>query len=238
MQTIKIQTSQNIELEYELAGTGIRLLAYLIDFAIYVGYGLLLLLLANAGVPIAYDRWTTLLWLLPIFFYQPTCELLLNGQSLGKRVMEVKVISLDGAQASTGQYMIRWLFRLVDDMMSFGLYAIISITVTEKAQRLGDVLAGTTVIRTRQKTRMEDTIFLETYVAYEPKYPAVVQLTDADIALVKEVLNRHYKAPNYGLVVKTAEKICSVLNIPIQNYDAAYFLNDIIRDYNHLTSLG
>src|ERR1700688_3805678 len=117
MNTIKITTSQNIELEYDLASLGERIAGRIFDTLIIGAYVLLLFYFFS---PFRYDSFrslqvlTIVLSLLPIIFYDLLSELLMNGQSVGKRIMKIKVISLDGGRASFGQYVIRWLFRLVD----------------------------------------------------------------------------------------------------------------------------
>jgi uncharacterized RDD family membrane protein YckC len=235
MQTIKVQTSQNIELEYELAGVGDRLVAYLIDFLIYVGYFILILLIAESFR--GFGMWIQFILFLPILFYQLLCEVFLNGQSLGKKAKNIRVISLDGNQPNIGQYLIRWLFRILDDMIGSGIIAIVTISLSEKAQRVGDMLAGTTVVRTTSKTRIEDTIFLDTIENYVPRYPQVTNLKDSDISLLKEVINRYIKDPNgtSPLLYKAYDKTRHILHITTE-HDPLQFLNDVVQDFNHLTS--
>jgi uncharacterized RDD family membrane protein YckC len=236
MQTITVQTSQNIDIEYDLAGVGDRIIAYLIDFLIYVAYYIMVFLIMQ-------NTWRTggyyyqLAAFLPILLYQLLCEVFMNGQSIGKKIKNIRVISLDGNQPHIGQYLIRWLFRIVDSMMTTGLVAILTIALSAKGQRLGDMLAGTTVVRTNRKTMIGDTLFLETGEDYVVKYPESINLTDKDISLLKEVMNRQVK-PDYesvNLTLKAANKVKNMLNIRSDD-DPQIFLEDIIRDYNYLTS--
>ena len=238
MQTIRIQTSQNIEVEYQLAGIGDRLVAYLVDCAIYVAYlfliGFIIDLVSASGPGSGFFFFYFLLFL-PLFFYSLVCETFLNGQTVGKKVKGIQVISLDGGQASFGQYLIRWLFSIIDVGIGSGMVAVIMISLSEKNQRLGDKVAGTTVVRTQAKTRLHDTIFEDTQDVYQPLYPGVVILSERDISLIKEVLNRNRKMPNYQLVIKTADKIKSVLGLQ-SNHEPEDFLRTVIRDYNHITA--
>jgi uncharacterized RDD family membrane protein YckC len=235
MPTITVQTSQNIEIDYDLAGVGDRIVAYLIDVLIYIAYYTSLMLLQSTGDFSGYGF--QFVAIIPILVYQLLSEVFLNGQSIGKRVKKIRVISLDGNQPHIGQYLIRWLFRIVDIMLSSGLVAILSISLSEKAQRVGDMLAGTTVVRTRRQTKIDDTLFLETDENYIAKYPQAVNLSDQDISLLKEVLNRQVRS-NYesmNLTRKAADKVMKMLNIMTPD-DPNSFLQDIIRDYNFLTS--
>ena len=235
MQTITVQTSQNIEIEYELAGVGDRIVAYLVDVLIYGAYYFSIALLSTQLENMS--AWWGYAIFLPILLYQLLCEVLLNGQSMGKKVKNIRVISLDGNQPHIGQYLIRWLFRIIDTMMSSGLVAVLTVSLTDKSQRLGDILAGTTVVRTQRRTRIEDTVFVETQDNHQVKYPRAFELSDNDISLIKEVMNRFEKAPmeNNAVLIRTAEKVKSVLDIhdPIV---PEYFLKDILKDYNYLTS--
>ena len=236
MQTITVQTSQNIEIEYELAGVGDRMVAYLLDFLIYTAYFIVvILIMQNIGRGAGYLY--QVFALMPILFYQLICEVFMNGQSIGKKVKNIRVVSLDGNQPHIGQYIIRWLFRIIDTMMSTGLVAIMTIALSSKGQRIGDMLAGTTVVRTNRKTQIDDTLFMETEEDYQVKYPQSVNLSDQDITLLKEVLNRESKTYNEsgGLTMKAALKVKNMLNIH-SNDDPRIFLEDIIRDYNFLTS--
>jgi uncharacterized RDD family membrane protein YckC len=236
MQTITVQTSQNIDIEYELAGVGDRMVAYLLDFLIYSAYFIVvILIMQNVGRSAGF--FYQVIAIMPILFYQLICEVFMNGQSIGKKVKNIRVVSLDGNQPHIGQYIIRWLFRIVDTMMSTGLVAIMTIALTSKGQRIGDMLAGTTVVRTNRKTQIDDTLFMETEEDYQVKYPESVNLSDQDITLLKEVLNRESKSYNEssGLTMKAALKVKNMLNIH-SNDDPRIFLEDIIRDYNFLTS--
>jgi uncharacterized RDD family membrane protein YckC len=239
MPAIKIQTSQNIELEYELAGIGDRLVAYIIDFLIYVAYGTSVYLVADATGATVFGGWLPLILLLPIFFYQLLCEIFLNGQSLGKKARQIKVISLNGNQPNIGQYLIRWIFRIVDDMIGSGVIAIITISLSEKAQRVGDLLAGTTVVRTNPQTVFQETLYSETKEDYSPQFNKVYLLSDSDISLLKEVINRSIKDPhnNQAILQKAYDKTRDLLSVS-ENYEAISFLETVIKDYNHVTGKG
>lgn len=83
MQNITIQTTQNIDIEYELAGLGDRLVAYLIDVLIYSAYWIIMALFLQLAK--YEDGLLFILMFLPILLYQLLCEIFLNGQSIGKR---------------------------------------------------------------------------------------------------------------------------------------------------------
>lgn len=234
MAVISITTTQNIELEYELAGIGERIVATIIDIVIILGYFIII----NVFGSLTYEN--TLFWILfglPVTFYSLISELVLNGQTVGKKVMGIKVISLNGNHASFSQYIIRWMFRLADLWFSFFLVGTISIATTEKHQRLGDLVAGTTLIRIKPRNTIEQTLYVPTaQTNYNVTYPEVINLRDTDMQLIKEVIINVRKSGNNMLAWQTTEKLEKLLHIKNQYDDPLNFLYVILSDYNHLAA--
>jgi uncharacterized RDD family membrane protein YckC len=239
MSTIKITTTQNIDLEFDLASVGERIVAWLIDAAIFVAYFILLLTIigmSNMGVFIDKNPWLFFLFMIPFAFYNLACDIGLNGQTIGKRVMKLKVISLNGDQATVGQYLIRWLFRMLDIFLFSALPAFIAVAISEKKQRIGDIVAGTTVIKTVPRDTIHQTIYVPTPdLNYTVSFPAVSNLTDKDMQLVKEIIISVNRTGNSVLAYQAAEKIKNTLDIQT-NIDPLYFLQLLLADYNHITS--
>lgn len=239
MAVIYITTPQNIELEYELASLGDRIVAGIIDLLIMTAYSILVTMIAGFTDGISKDFIVLfyILMFLPITFYTLLSELMLNGQTVGKKVMAIKVISLNGNQPAFSQYLIRWLFRLVDLWMFSFVPAVIVIALTEKHQRIGDLVAGTTLVKTKPKASLEQTIYVpQVKEDYHVLYPEVINLNDRDMLLVKEVLMNVQKSGNSMLALQTMQKIEQVLHIRSQHAEARDFLAAILSDYNHLTS--
>src|SRR6476659_1870971 len=201
MAVISITTSQNIELEYDLASLGERIVATIIDLVILVGYAIVIGMFTNLSKGLDYKYgWVYMFLFLPVTFYSLLCETFLNGQSVGKKVMGVKVVSLNGNPASFGQYLIRWLFRLVDLWIGSFVLAVIVIAVTEKHQRIGDIVAGTAVVRTRPRMTLHQTLYAPVAdINYVTNYPEVTRLSDSDMQLVKDVLMNVQKSGNTPL---------------------------------------
>ena len=239
MNTIKITTTQNIDLEYDLASLGERIVAWLIDAGIFVAYFIVIMAIigfSQTGSFIERNPWISLFFIFPFVFYNLGCDIWLNGQTLGKKAMKIKVISLNGDQATMGQYIIRWLFRLVDIYLFNSLVAFVAVAVSEKKQRIGDMVAGTTVIRTSPPSTIHETIYVHTPdLNYTISFPEVTMLTDKDMQLVKEVIINVNKTGNSVLAYQAAEKIKSILQVQT-NLEPLYFLQVLIADYNHLTS--
>ncbi len=237
MSTIAVTTSQNIELDYDLSSVGERIVAGLIDYAILFAYFIIVSLSISFS---KMDSSTTAIIFfvafLPFCFYSLASELLLQGQSVGKRVMKIKVISLNGERASFSQYLIRWLFRLIDIWFFSGLIAIITIAVSQRKQRLGDLVAGTTLVKTKARTTFNQTLYTQVINEnYKVIYPEVIHLKDSDIQLIKEVLLSVKKTGNTILALEAMRKIENLLSIKSQ-HEPRFFLETILSDYNYVAS--
>jgi uncharacterized RDD family membrane protein YckC len=69
-----------------------------------------------------------------------------KGQTLGKRIMKIKVITLEGKKPGMGRAFVRTIFRFVDILPFFYILGLISILSTGKKQRIGDLVAKTAVV--------------------------------------------------------------------------------------------
>jgi uncharacterized RDD family membrane protein YckC len=240
MAVISITTTQNIELEYDLASLGERMVAAIVDIVILTGYIILIELFGTFSSSLFTSDlgWIAFfLILLPVTFYSLLSETYLNGQSVGKKVMGIKVISLSGSQPAFSQYLIRWLFRIVDLWSSGFVLGTVMVAATEKHQRLGDLVAGTTLVKTRPRTAVSQTLYMPVVETnYVANYPEVTQLSDSDMQLVKDVLINVQKSHNTMLAVQTMNKIEDVLKIRSRHEDPVSFLYALLSDYNHLTS--
>ncbi len=238
MQTVKIHTSQNITIDYPVAGLGERILARLIDLGLFIGLYFLIIFGASyirTGGP--GGRFTVILWVFSFLFcfYDLVCEVFFNGQSIGKRVMKIKVVSLDGARPGLGQYLTRWAFRLVDFTMTAHLAAVISVASTPNKQRVGDLIAGTTLIRTEPAAELDHLAFVPDHSDYKPVYQEVIHLTDKDVLLIHEVLTAYYSSGNNNLLYNMKTQVQEHLGIKTEGYVGELeFLETIVKDYNHL----
>ncbi|WMJ71903.1 RDD family protein [Cytophagaceae bacterium ABcell3] len=233
MQTINIDTTQNVSISYQLANVGERIIANLID---YIFLGIYMLLISYLFSLSGFSGDSIGLWMLftlPPFFYQLFFELVMHGQSPGMRIRKIKVIRLDGKQPSIGNYLLRWLLRPVDILLTTGLVSIISIAVSKNGQRLGDMAAGTTVVKLQEDNLLSNTIFEEVNEDYKVKYPQVEKLSTKDVEIIKESLSIYEKSNNIQPVIATAKKIRTYLNIE-GNKSSVPFLKRVVKDYNYI----
>jgi uncharacterized RDD family membrane protein YckC len=244
MASIEIQTTQNVTIEYELATLRDRFFAFFIDLLIFYGIYIFLWFFLMAVLGDAITGWgghfLGLMQLVGLLAYHLLSEVFANGQSWGKKAMNIKVVRLDGREPGLGDYLLRSVFLLVDFVFSLGVLGAILIGSTFKSQRMGDLAANTTVIRMKNQLhfRLHDILKINTLDNYEPQYPAVRQLSEADMLLIKNLL-AHYQtwrnAAHAEAVSDAALKICRELNIEQPPRNKIEFLKTLIRDYIVLT---
>lgn len=239
MSTIRVQTTQNVTLEYEVASVGERILATIIDNLILVawigGWFLLFSLVGLDGTAIVVAG--VVLVGLPYIFYHLACEVFFNGQSLGKKARHIKVIRLDGTQPSFGDYVLRWVLRIVDTGLFGGIIAVIVVLANGRGQRVGDLAAGTSVISTRPRQAGGALAPASTEEGYVVVFPQAAQLQDHDVAIVRQLLYKGLERDNYLLLNEVANKVKELTGIRTELSDEA-FLRTVIRDHAHLAAVG
>ncbi len=112
---------------------------------------------------------------------------------------------------------------------------IACVIISNKSQRIGDIVAGTIVIFTRSKTSWQDTVFTEIEAGYKPRYPEVMQMSDKDINSLKMIIDSVKKNRNHELAFRIAERIKWKLNMQ-GDQDAQDFLETLLKDYNYYSS--
>lgn len=269
MAVIKVPTNFNIDVEFEIPEFYRRLIALLIDVLIEYFY----LRIANEiyksidrgsgyGLDSEYNMWSIgLLLFLPVVLYHIVLEVTMNGQSVGKKIMSIRVVNEIGGRPSIGQFLIRWLLRISDLWIaiiiliiafdpSFGrdiettvvvLFAlgflitdIVLVVSSKKGQRIGDILAKTILIRINTKGSIEETVFQEVADNYVPSFPQIMQLSDKDINAIKSILEIARKKGDFNMAEAASYKIKSHLKIEssLSPFD---FLDILLKDYNYLS---
>ena len=232
---VHVRTTQNVFIHYPVAGVGDRILAYLIDYLILILY-----VLGMLAIYISLNMIVIWIWVvtvgIPFILYHLMFEIFMNGQSPGKRLMQIKVLRLDGTPATVGDYLLRWIFAFVDIQILSGVIAVLVITIGEKGQRLGDLVAGTTVVKLMEEAQVTAaTVFVAQEVAYVPTFPQVIQLNERDIELVQRALEVNLESGNSQPVMAITEKIKSLLGIQT-DLPPVKFLYTVIKDFQHITS--
>ncbi|MGV6832673.1 MAG: RDD family protein, partial [bacterium] len=167
MVELQINTTQNVNLNFTAASVGERILAYGVDLIIKVAYIIVIYqiifnIFKMDAVFAEMDNWSViailLLFYFPVIFYTLILEVWLEGQTIGKRILKIKVVKIDGYQASLADFVVRWFFRIVDINIMSGIVALITIITSPKNQRLGDITAGTAVITLKNNVNISHTI--------------------------------------------------------------------------------
>lgn len=237
MDSFKVKTFQNITLEYHFSDVTSRMLARLIDWAIELSWFLILLfvsILLEVSLNSRLSVVLSIVFALPVIFYSPLFEQLLDGQTPGKKIMKIKVMRLDGRSAGIGNYLLRWMFMLIDSILFVG---VVLIATSKNHQRLGDMLAGTTVISLKgQAETMEplQTVFSDDY---QPVFRNVSVLTSHDILVLRQVVfsARKNKELTHTLLMAASEKVRALLGLNGARYEGQEFLETVIMDHAFLT---
>jgi uncharacterized RDD family membrane protein YckC len=241
MNQIAINTTQNVKINFNLASIGERMLGAAIDeiikiayliFIFYIFYGLL------EFDKVFEDDWSNIgfisLLMLPFMLYSLVLESVFDGQTIGKRVMKTKVVKIDGYQASFGDYLIRWVMRLVEFYTTI-LIGIIVLILNKKTQRIGDMAAGTAVINLQNKYTIKSTILENINEEYQPIYPLVIKLSDNDARIIKSTFQAAKEKRDYATLIKLRNKIEEVTGIKNVSGNDMDFINTILKDYNFYT---
>jgi uncharacterized RDD family membrane protein YckC len=263
MSKLKVPTSFNIDLEFDTPEFHKRLFAWAIDFIIFFIYYLIVVkfLLSNNSSGRLHDEdinWLFIALMLPIALYPLVTEFIMNGQTFGKKILKLKVINESGGNATFSQFLIRWMLRVSDlilfvmlilliiygssflkSTLFFFLLAVTDvfcIALTKKSQRLGDMAASTLIIQIKNKSNLDDTVFMEIENNYVPQYPEVMKLSDRDMNVIRNIYNTAYKKSDYALAGRTADKIRGVLHIQYNDTEPIEFLEVLLKDYNYLST--
>jgi uncharacterized RDD family membrane protein YckC len=240
MANIKIPTSFNIDLEFETANLFQRFLGWLIDLFIRIIYIIALsYTINNMRMSRTYEYATYFfLGVLPVMFYFLVLEIIMNGQTPGKLVLNIKVRNMQGGKPSISQHLIRWLFRLLEAPYIFwnGIIPIIAVLRSPYDQRLGDIVAGTIVVSTKTKGSLSETIFRDmSAVDYTPHFPQILKLSDRDMNKIKSLMDQAVKSNNPELTARVAFRVKDVLEIQSDMLPAE-FLETVLNDYNYYTT--
>jgi len=191
--------------EYRLANVGSRLGAAIIDYTLqFVVIFLVALVISNFGRQM--DIWEfnvnysiigaiVILIIFVIFMgYFIVCELLMNGQTIGKRILGLRVIRDNGQPIEFSQALIRGIIRSSLDMMYVGFFAIL---FSKKHKRIGDMAAGTIVVI----EKYADNFAALTIPDYSlpDTLPPIEEMTATERDMVDTWLRRRDTLPDKGI---------------------------------------
>ena len=234
MENLHIETPYNVRISQNFASAGSRIIAQLVDFIFIGGYIFVITRFLNL---LEAENFSVFLVLLPVIFYSLLFEYFMEGQTPGKKAMGICVSKTDGTPAGIGNYLLRWVFRIIDIWIFSGIIAVLLILITDRKQRLGDLAAGTTVIRFGESDHRGLTVFRELGDDYIPKYPKAARLEENEVKTLAEVLEFWREHPDNevkGYLRKTVNALEKKLHIQKdKDIPDHVFIEKIIRDYNY-----
>ena len=237
MSHFQIETAQNVKIQQSVATVWDRILAYLIDFFVILAYVFIVLAIMTGLTDVTpFSGYASSLVLgLPPFLYHLLMETFMNGQSVGKASMKLRVVNLDGSKPQFSSYLIRWLLRLIEVSIASGAIAIVTILINGKGQRLGDIAAKTTVITEKRKTGFKKVPLFEIDDAYIPEYAQVAQLKDEDLRTIKGIYDKALADHDHAILVKLAEKVKQQLGVDT-NQSSQTFIKTVLKDYQYYST--
>jgi uncharacterized RDD family membrane protein YckC len=196
---LTIETPEQIPLEFPLAGIGSRFLAIALDTLIQVLGFLMIVFVAEILLPTA-ARFTprALTWAAAIFFlcvfilysgYYALFEVFWNGQTPGKRLVRLRVISDSGRPITVYEAVVRNLLRIIDQLPGLYVVGIISVFLTARNKRLGDIVAGTVVVHEKAMQDSQPDFFA---AAASTALSPGLQITAEELELIERFLQRRY----------------------------------------------
>lgn len=236
-----IITSQYVEVTQTPASVGDRLLAALIDYAVLIVYSLALNIMVlnmlesfSGTVAIIVN----VIIMLPVIFYYPVCEIFANGQSIGKMAMKMRVVAVDGSSPTVGSSLLRWILYPVDTILT-GYLGVMFIVFGKHRQRLGDLAAGTIVIKTTSNQYDFFSLYDYNYVqpGYVPTYPEAANLSSRQVDVITRTLYNSDLNRRDDLIYRLAVQVQQYLEVPLTgNVNADVFLRTVLSDFYYYSS--
>ena len=221
-----IITGQFVRISQTPASIGERLLALVIDYSLIVIYlysvtTLIVKLHLSSGVGTVFFL---CLVYLPVLFYSFLCEMFNHGQSFGKRLMNIRVVKSDGSTPSISAYLLRWLLFIIDGPGTGGL-GLLVVLLTKNSQRLGDLAAGTMVIKEKNYRKIH--VSLDEF-----DYPQSADLSLEQVNVITRTLESGEK-DRVRRVTLLAKKVQEILSVTPRENNQEKFLQTVLRDYQY-----
>lgn len=241
MKTIDINTTQNVIIRYPLAGIGDRWGATIIDLILVYFVSILLINIILS----AFTTWGATDWpgqvygifpLLSFFLYQIVLGAFFAGNTLGRKMMGIKVVNSNGGLVSGVDYTLRTIFYLVDAFFCLGIVGSLLMNITPKSQRLGDLAANTICIKIKSNkiVSLEAINKIGQSKEEEVMYPQVVSLSEKDMLLVKKTIEQYRKYKNQAhkeAVLELTDHLADLLDIQPVPKNKINFLEQLIKEY-------
>lgn len=251
IEKLTIETPEQIDLEFPVAGLGSREMALLIDTLIQLVVVILVVILTSLISPDLSRYWVTAgKWMTAavIFFmfclywgYFAIFEMFWNGQTPGKRQARIRVITASGRPINVFEAIARNFLRAVDSQLGY-IVGAIAIAVDKKNRRLGDMIAGTVVVHELQEQGDSYWYGQQSTAATAPSVEAITAMTPQEFQLIETFLNRRLDLPyeqRQKTAISIADHIGTRLNVPPADRPSPEnFLEDLSRRYRDAARFG
>jgi uncharacterized RDD family membrane protein YckC len=245
MDQIGVETTKHVRLSYEPATLMHRISAWFIDGLLYIAYIFTFFwLLGTFELQNALENFGWIIYMalmVPSMLYFPVVETIWNGRTVGKKVLGIRVVKIDGTRAGPGAYVIRWLFRYIEIMLTGGVVAILAILINGKGQRLGDMVAKTCVVLERMPAADHRSLYSRGSSNHKVVFEAAGMLSDDEVNVLRNLLN---SGSNYSpgarkkLMTKTRKLIEKKTGAVDENLSSEEYLKTVVRDYDKIYSGG
>ncbi len=254
MNTIEFESAHHVKIEYELASTLQRILAFTIDTSIFAFYYFMMTLILGASnifASFGSELFITLLLIkIPWLFYHPFCEYFANGKSIGKLAVGIRVVTVNGDRPGLREVFTRWIFRgdflwITADgtillWLVIGVCGVMFSGTSMRRQRLGDSMAGTVIIRNKSNVQytLREVLNIKSTTNHQATYPNVTRFTDEDMLLIKNTIQRVQLYPNEEtkrFAIELADETARLLGLTETPQKRLEFLQNVLQDYVVLT---
>ena len=230
MSDSSIVTGQYVRIRQTPANVWDRAVARFIDYVVMLVYSYAVTYLASKINVVS--GWTVafiVLTYVPVLAYDLLWETFNSGRSLGKMVMNLRVVKADGSMPGLGAFTMRWLFMLIEGT---GL-ALLPMLLSRRTQRFGDMAAGTMVIKENAYRSIDVSLDEYSYLTpdYKPTYPQVIDLTTAQVEVIERTLDPATPMRD-DRMAQLALKVKQLLVIESNKTDER-FLNTVLHDYRY-----
>lgn len=215
-----IVTPEAVVLDVETAGVASRVFAGIIDFAIQISIlwvGAMLLALSGVAGSSSFNMGIALLVALVFMGYPVVSETLMRGRTVGKRALGLRAVTLEGAPIRLRHALLRMMGGLVDRFLPpLGVTGMLMVMGTARHQRVGDLIAGTIVIRDPDRTLLPPAVWFPVPPGLEG-FAATIDptaMTDEQYTVIRSFLmrNRELSADaRYSLAADLASRAAQTL---------------------------
>ena len=231
MAQTSIITGQNVKIQQTAATLLQRVVAWIIDYIALYFVSLFFIAITSVFALGSSENAMyvcLVIYILTIAMYPFWMELFNNGQSLGKMAMKIRVVCLDGTRPSISALFIRWITLLFDSVLGLAF-----IIFSKNSQRIGDLAAGTTVVKITKA--IQPATFNALYFMsrnFKPTFPEASKLTMHQVGIIEKVLDLEFGEERHRYINQLTDKITEMLGIKPKDNNYEKFLVTLYNDFH------